>query len=63
MNIGSKVFVSSGRLFGKVKDLGEIDSLIPASGKICATFKKGHGDDFRQDSFLFDPSELSEIRN
>lgn len=63
-NVGSKVVVVGGKFvnkYGKRDDraaiTGEVDKCLP-SGAVVATFKQGHGDEARAESYIFAASSL-----
>jgi len=62
MNTGSKVAVVAGRHRRALEGYaGTVDTVVRESGKVCATFVDGHGEDAKRVSLLFGFGELSEL--
>ena len=60
---GDKVQVVAGRLRQGLQHLtGKIDKVVRESGKVCATFVDGFGDEREEASFLFEPAELQVVK-
>lgn len=61
MNIGSKVSVVAGRNRHALEGYtGTVDTVVKDSGKVCATFVDGQGDEAKRVSLLFARGELRE---
>ena len=58
ISIFSKVRVVGGKFAERLKGkIGEVDNVLK-TGAVSVTFKDGHGDDMKQESYLLSPNSL-----
>lgn len=61
MNTGSKVYVVAGKFRRKLESqVGEVDRVLPHGGMVV-TFRQGHDENARQDSYILAQSSLREV--